>query len=153
MQDPLFFHYIETNLILYVYHIKAYKIQPIRVVYMKPINLKFCAKFKIIYRNGGTLNLEKRVFDFSLLYPRKNSLKENQKCVHWILRLSHPLLYSCTLFILVFCILWYSIHSGSNAQPMDTISAASMSTRKKIPSHRNQSRVYSNISMLLVILI
>ena len=67
MHDPLFFHNIETNLILYVYPIKAYK----------------------IHRNGGTLNLEKPVFDFYLLYPRKNSLKENQKCVHWILRLSN----------------------------------------------------------------
>ena len=34
-------------------------------------------------------NLEKPVFDFSLLYPRKNSLRENQMCVHWILRLSN----------------------------------------------------------------
>ena len=31
---------------------KVYKIQPIRVAYMKPINLKFCAPFQIIYRNG-----------------------------------------------------------------------------------------------------
>ena len=30
-------------------------------------------------------NLEKLVFDFSLPYPRKK--EENQKCVHWILRL------------------------------------------------------------------
>ena len=39
---------------------------------MKPINFKFCAPFKIIYRNGEELsNLENPVFDFSLLYPRK----------------------------------------------------------------------------------
>ena len=43
---------------------------------MKPINLKFCAPFKIIYRN-----LEKPVFDFSLLYPRNNGLRRKSKDV------------------------------------------------------------------------
>jgi len=47
---------------------------------MKPINLKFCAPFKIIYRNGrDSLNLKKTVFDFSLLYPRKNGLRRKSK--------------------------------------------------------------------------
>ena len=55
---------------------------------MKPVNLKFCAPFKILMKWEGLSNLVKPVFDFSLLYPRKNGLKEeNQKCVHWILRL------------------------------------------------------------------
>ena len=48
---------------------------------MKPINLKFCAQFKI--------NIQKPVSDFSLLYPRQNGLEENEKCVEWILRLSN----------------------------------------------------------------
>ena len=57
-----------------------YKIQPTTVAYMKPINLKFCAPFKIIYRSGEELsNLENPVFDFSLLYPRKNGLKRKSK--------------------------------------------------------------------------
>ena len=46
---------------------------------MKPINLKFCAPVKIIYRNGrGSLN-KKPVFDFSLLFPRKNGLRRKSK--------------------------------------------------------------------------
>ena len=51
---------------------------------MKPINLKFCAPFKIIWE-GGT-NLDKPVFDFSLLYPRKNGLRRKSKSG---LRISH----------------------------------------------------------------
>ena len=47
---------------------------------MKPINLKFGAPFKIIYRNDRhSLNLKKTVFDLSLLYPRKNSLRRKSK--------------------------------------------------------------------------
>ena len=42
------FHNIETNLILYLY-LEVYKIKPIRVAYMKPIYLNFCAPLKIIY--------------------------------------------------------------------------------------------------------
>ena len=49
---------------------------------MKPINLKFCVPFKIIYRNGraeGLSKSKKAVFDFSLLYPRKNGLRRKSK--------------------------------------------------------------------------
>ena len=47
---------------------------------MKPINLKFCAPVKIIYRNGrNPLILNNRFFDFSLLYPRKNGLRRKSK--------------------------------------------------------------------------
>ena len=47
---------------------------------MKPINLKLCASFKIIFRNGrDSLNLKKTVFDFSLLYQRKNGLIRKSK--------------------------------------------------------------------------
>ena len=47
---------------------------------MKPINLKFCAPFNIIYRNGrDSLILKNWVFDFSLLYPRKNGLRRKSK--------------------------------------------------------------------------
>ena len=52
-----------------------YKIQPIRAEYKKTTNLNFSAPFKIIYRNGWDLLIFKKpVFDFSLLYPRKNGL-------------------------------------------------------------------------------
>ena len=51
---------------------------------MKPI------RFKIINITGGTLSFKKPVFDFSLLYSRKNGLRrKGQKFVHWILRLSN----------------------------------------------------------------
>jgi len=58
-------------------------------VYMKPINLKFCAPFKInIQKRGGLSNLKKTVFDFSVLNPiERTVLEENLQCVHWILRL------------------------------------------------------------------
>ena len=39
-----------------------YKIQPVKVAYMKPINLKLCAPFKINIQNPV-----KPVFDFSVL--------------------------------------------------------------------------------------
>ena len=42
---------------------------------MKPINLRFCAPFKIIQKREGLSNFKKSVFDFSLLYPRKNGLR------------------------------------------------------------------------------
>ena len=43
---------------------------------MKPI------RFKIIYRTSGTLSFKKPVFDFSLLYPRKNGSRRKSKvCV------------------------------------------------------------------------
>ena len=45
-----------------------------------PVDLKCCAPFKIIYRYGrDSLNLKKTVFDFSLLYPRKNGLRSKSK--------------------------------------------------------------------------
>ena len=57
-----------------------YKIQPIRVAYIRPINLKFCAPFKIIYRNERDSLIDKKpVCDFSLLYPRKNGLRRKSK--------------------------------------------------------------------------
>ena len=46
---------------------------------MKPINLKFCAPFKILYRNGRDSLNKKTIFDFSLLYPRKNGLSRKSK--------------------------------------------------------------------------
>jgi len=47
---------------------------------MKPINLKFCAPLKIIFKNGRDyLNKKTPVFDFSLLYPRKNGLRIKSK--------------------------------------------------------------------------
>ena len=57
-----FFLNLETNLIV---SWKVNKIQPIRVVYQKPGNLKFCAPFKIIYKNGrDSLNKKKRFLIF-----------------------------------------------------------------------------------------
>ena len=57
-----------------------YKIKPIRVEYMKPINLIFCAPFKInIQKREGLSNLKKPVLDFSLPYPRKNGLRRKSK--------------------------------------------------------------------------
>ena len=74
--DPLFFN-LETNLMV---SWKVNKIQPIRVVYQKPGNLKFCAPYKIIYKNGrDSLNKKKRFFYFSLLNPRKNGLRRKSK--------------------------------------------------------------------------
>ena len=47
---------------------------------MEPINLKFCAPFKIIYTNGrDSLNLKKPVLDFFLIYPRNNGLRRKSK--------------------------------------------------------------------------
>ena len=48
---------------------------------MKPINLKFCAPFKInIQKREGLSKLKKNpVFGFSLLYPRKNGLRRKSK--------------------------------------------------------------------------
>jgi len=47
---------------------------------MKPIKLKFCAPFKIIYRNGRvSLILKNWFLIFSLLYPRKNGLRRKSK--------------------------------------------------------------------------
>ena len=42
---------------------------------MKPINLKFCAPFKM----EGTLEYRKIGFDFSPLFPRKNGLRRKSK--------------------------------------------------------------------------
>ena len=77
--DPLF-HNIETNLILYLYPEKCIKIQPIRVAYMKPINLKSCAPFKInIQKRKGLCYFKKPVFDSFLLYSRKTGLRRKSK--------------------------------------------------------------------------
>ena len=47
---------------------------------MKLINLKFCAQFNTnIQKREGLSNFKKQIFDFSLLYPRKNGLKRKSK--------------------------------------------------------------------------
>ena len=47
---------------------------------MKLINLKFYAPIKInIQKRGGLSNFKKPVFDFSLLYLRKNGLRRKSK--------------------------------------------------------------------------
>ena len=47
---------------------------------MKPINLKFWVPFKInIQKREGLSNFKKLVFDFSLLYPKKNGLRRKSK--------------------------------------------------------------------------
>jgi len=47
---------------------------------MKPINLKFCVLFKINLLKREELSyFKKPVFDFSLLYPRKNGLRKKSK--------------------------------------------------------------------------
>ena len=46
---------------------------------MKPINLKFCASFKINIQKREGLSFLKPVFDFSLLHPRKNGLRRKSK--------------------------------------------------------------------------
>ena len=51
-----------------------YKIQPIRVPYQEPVNLKFCAPFKIDIQKWEGPSFRKPVFDFSVLYPNKNGL-------------------------------------------------------------------------------
>ena len=50
---------------------------------MKPINLKFCAPFKIIYINGrDSLNLKKKlVFDFFATISMKERFKKKIKSV------------------------------------------------------------------------
>ena len=67
-----------------------YKIQPIRVAYIKSINLKFCAPFKIIYRNGRNSLIKKTRFLIFLYFIQERTVyEENQKFAHWILRLSN----------------------------------------------------------------
>ena len=57
-----------------------YKIQPIRVAYKNPPNLRFFAQFKInIQKLEELSNFKKPVFDFSLLYPKKNGLRGKSK--------------------------------------------------------------------------
>ena len=47
---------------------------------MKPINLKFCALFKInIQKREEFLIIKRTVFNFSLLYPKKSGLNEKSK--------------------------------------------------------------------------
>ena len=62
---------------MYLYPVKVYKIPPIRVAFKKPINLNFYAPFKISIQK--LYNFKKPVFDFSLLYPRKNGFKRKSK--------------------------------------------------------------------------
>ena len=73
MLAPLFFLISRLNLVFVSG--KVYKIIPIKVAYMKPKNLKFCVPLRFIYRNGRDFLIKKTVYDFSLLYPRKNGLK------------------------------------------------------------------------------
>ena len=64
---------LKTNLILYFYPWKVYKIQPIRVAHQKPVNLKFCTQFKInIQKREGLSNFENRFLIF-LYYIQKTS--------------------------------------------------------------------------------
>ena len=44
---------------------------------MKPINFKFCAPY--IQKREGLSKFKKQIFDFSLLYPRKNGLRRKSK--------------------------------------------------------------------------
>ena len=60
-----------------------YKIQPIRVAFQKPGNLKFCAPFKIsIQKREVDSNFEKPVFDFSVLISKKEWIKQEIKSFH-----------------------------------------------------------------------
>ena len=70
---------LETNLILYLYPRKVYKIQPIRVAYQiqKPGNLKFCAPFKInIQKLEGLSDFENLIF---LYIPGKSGSSKKLK--------------------------------------------------------------------------
>ena len=70
---------LETNLILYLYPQKVYKIQPIRVAYQiqKPGNLKFCAPFKInIQKLEGLSDFENLIF---LYIPGKSGSSKKFK--------------------------------------------------------------------------
>ena len=70
---------IKTNLILYLYPQKVYKIQPIRVAYQiqKPGNLKFCAPFKInTQKIEGLSDFENLIF---LYIPGKSGSSKKFK--------------------------------------------------------------------------
>ena len=57
-----------------------YKIQPIRVAYQKPENLKFCAPFKInIQKREGLFNFEKPGFFFCTISKKKNGIRKKLK--------------------------------------------------------------------------
>ena len=57
-----------------------YKIQPIRVAYQEPGDLKFCATFKFnIQKREGLSSFEKPVFEFSALYFKKIELNKKLK--------------------------------------------------------------------------
>ena len=76
--SSLFFN-LETNLILYLYPQKVYKIQPIRVAYQiqKPGNLKFCAPFKInTQKIEGLSDFENLIF---LYIPGKSGSSKKFK--------------------------------------------------------------------------
>ena len=68
---------IETNLILYLYP----EIQPIRVAYMKPINLKFCEPFKINIQKWEELFNFKTGFSFFSTISKKERFKKKIKSV------------------------------------------------------------------------
>ena len=56
------------------------KIQPIRVAYQKPENLKFSAPFKInIQKREGFSNFDKPVFDFLYYIQKKSGLSKKLK--------------------------------------------------------------------------
>ena len=68
---------LKTNLILYLSS-KVYKIQPIRVSYQKPGNLKFCAPFKInIQKREGLPN-----FLFFSTISKKEWIQQEIKSAH-----------------------------------------------------------------------
>ena len=67
-----------------------YKFQPIRVAYQKPGNLKFGAPFKITeQKREGLSNFETPVFDFSVLYPKKDGLSTTLKVSTLDIRIKH----------------------------------------------------------------
>ena len=57
-----------------------YKIQPIRVAYQKPGNLKLFAPFKVnIQKRERLSNFDKPVLDLSELYPKKSEISKKLK--------------------------------------------------------------------------
>ena len=69
---------LETNLVSWI----VYKIQPIRVAYQKPWNLKLCAQFKInVQKREGLSNFEKPVFWFFCTISKKEWIKQEIKIV------------------------------------------------------------------------
>ena len=71
--------FLKTNLISYLYPEKC--IQPIKVAYQKPGNLKSCEPFKInIQKREGLLNFEKLsqvIFSLHIRFTPSEKLQEN----------------------------------------------------------------------------